>query len=85
MTPSDKHSACPDEDLVPDGVPGKVEDHEVVIRVAVLSDWLMTDTGRTTLSTAAFPKSHLSGQKGASVSLLRKKTSAGEISKRALA
>lgn len=68
---------------MPPKVPGRVQDSEVLIRVACQSDWLVHELGRTTLSIAAFPKKHLQGQKGASVSLMRPATPPDEVLRRA--
>ena len=76
---------CPDEDNLPPKVPGRVQDEETLLRVACQRDWLVHEPGRTTLSIAAFPKRHLQGQKGASVSLMRPATPTDEVLKRAKA
>lgn len=76
---------CPDEDNPSEGAPGKVEDDELVIRVAAQRDWVIHEPDRTTLSTAAFPKSQLQGKAGASVSLMRPMTPAQDVLMRARA
>lgn len=68
---------------MPPKVAGRVQDSEVLIRVVCQSDWLVHELGRTTLSIAAFPKKHLQGQKGASVSLMRPDTPPDEVFRRA--
>lgn len=76
---------CPNEDNPPAEAPGKVENTELVIRVAVQEDWVLSDSGSLTLSTAAFTKNDLQGRKGASVSLIREMTSPAEVLRRARA
>lgn len=76
---------CPDEDNPSQDAPGRVEDSELVLRVASQRDWVVHEPGRTTLSTAAFPKTQLQGKAGASVSLMRPMTPSHEVLKRAKA
>jgi hypothetical protein len=80
-------TACPCEGDIPDGAPGSVDDHEILLRGVPLYEQLVfTEEGKPTLGPTFFSQDELQGKSGKTVSILRDDlTPAVEVSRRCTA